>query len=225
MTVVSIGVYTILFPMIVIITVAAFFIYKAIYDKHTNKVLESGETAKRKWIAPWGMALIVLGAQLLLAASVMLPISLFMIDPGTQETNFELSSENPVLFDISDGAMFLADEENYTEESTLTEDGIKIIIYHNKNAGDNNKFILIGEIEKESKEPAGVYISYENAGTNASCLCGMTENKDSSKLYFKCEVLKKPDTPAYMVVGIKNGQVTNMSGNKIDFDKDVRLEF
>ena len=121
--------------------------------------------------------------------------------------------------------MFLADEENYTEESTLTEDGIKIIIYHNKNAGDNNKFILIGEIEKESKEPAGVYISYENAGTNASCLCGMTENKDSSKLYFKCEVLKKTDTPAYMVVGIKNGQVTNMSGNEIDFDKDVKLVF
>ena len=90
---------------------------------------------------------------------------------------------------------------------------------------EKNIFNASTLIEKESKEPAGVYISYENAGTNASCLCGMTENKDSSKLYFKCEVLKKPDTPAYMVVGIKNGQVTNMSGNKIDFDKDVRLEF
>ena len=139
MTVVSIGVYTILFPMIVIITVAAFFIYEAIYDKHTNKVQESGEADKRKWIAPWGMALIVLGAQLLLAASVMLPISMLMIDPGTQETNLELSSENPVLFDISDGAMFQPDEDNYTEESTLNEDGIEISIYHNKNAKDINK--------------------------------------------------------------------------------------
>ena len=225
MTVVSIGVYTILFPMIVIITVAAFFIYKAIYDKHTNKVLESGEADKRKWIAPWGMALIVLGAQLLLAASVMFPISMLMIDPGTQETNLELSSENPVLFDISDGAMFLADEENYTEESTLTEDGIKIIIYHNKNAGDNNKFILIGEIEKEPYEPVGIYIFYENDGIDGCCMSGITANDDSSKVYFKCEVLKKTDTPAYMVVGIKNGQVTNMSGNEIDFDKDVKLVF
>ena len=225
MTVVSIGVYTILFPMIVIITVAAFFIYKAIYDKHTNKVLESGETDKRKWIAPWGLALIVLGAQLLLAASVMLPISMLMIDPGTQETNLELSSENPVLFDISDGAMFQPDEDNYTEESTLNEDGIKISVYHNKNAKDINKFILIGEIEKEPYEPVGIYIFYENDNIEGSCMSGITANDDSSKVYFKCEVLKKLDTPASIKVGIKNGHADQMSSEEKLFDREVKLVF
>lgn len=225
MTVVSIGVYTILFPMIVIITVAAFFIYKAIYDKHTNKVLESGEADKRKWIAPWGMALIVLGAQLLLAASVMLPISMLMIDPGTQETNLELSSENPVLFDISDGAMFQPDEDNYTEESTLNEDGIEISIYHNKNAKDINKYILIGEIEKEPNEPVGIYIFYENDGIDGCCMSGITANDDSSKVYFKCEVLKKTDTQASINVGIKNGHADQMSSEEKQFDREVKLVF
>ena len=72
----SFSILILLVPTIIIITAAAFFIYKAIFDKHTNKVLESGETPKHRWIAPWALTLIVLGAQLLIVAGIMFPISL-----------------------------------------------------------------------------------------------------------------------------------------------------
>ena len=150
---------------------------------------------------------------------------MLMIDPGTQETNLELSSENPVLFDISDGAMFQSDEDNYTEESTLNEDGIEISIYHNKNAKDINKYILIGEIEKEPNEPVGIYIFYENDGIEGCCMSGITANDDSSKVYFKCEVLKKTDTQASIKVGIKNGHADQMSSEEKQFDREVKLVF
>ena len=74
--IIPLSVLILLLPTIIIITVAAFFIYKIFYDKHTNKVLESGEPQKRKWVAPWALALIVLGAQLLIVAGVMFPILL-----------------------------------------------------------------------------------------------------------------------------------------------------
>ena len=49
----SIGLFLILIPAIIVVTVVTLIVYKIFYDKHNNRVLESGETNKRKWIAPW----------------------------------------------------------------------------------------------------------------------------------------------------------------------------
>ena len=95
MNILTVSVSTLLIPIIVVITVAVFFIYKAVYDKHTNQILESGETKKRKWIAPWGLALIVLGAQLILVAGFMFPASLFMINKETSEITLSETDEVP----------------------------------------------------------------------------------------------------------------------------------
>ena len=122
MQVVSISVSTLLFPMIIIITLAVFFIYKAFYDKHTNKVLEGSETKKKKWIAPWGLALIVLGAQLILVAGFMFPLSMLMVDHSV----VELSEDSPMHFDVSDSVKFVIDESNYGSGTTFNDDGITV---------------------------------------------------------------------------------------------------
>ncbi len=226
MAMVSVGVYTLIFPMIVVITVAAFFIYKIFYDKHTNKVLESGETKKRKWIAPWGVALIIFGLQLVILAGIMFPLSMFMFKREASETNLELSEENPILFDISDSVMYQIDDKRYECVSSLSQDGVTFYVYRKTGDNENNQFIILGEIEKDPHEPVSVYLLCEKDNNlTGCCMVGVSENDETGKVYFKCELLKGKDTPASIRVGLKNGIVHEMNSDETDFDKDVKLEF
>lgn len=226
MAMVSVGVYTLIFPMIVVITVAAFFIYKIFYDKHTNKVLESGETKKRKWIAPWGVALIALGLQLVILAGIMFPLSMFMFKREASETNLELSEENPILFDISDSVIYQIDDKRYECVSSLSQDGVTFYVYRKTGDNENNQFIILGEIEKDPHEPVSVYLLCEKDNNlTGCCMVGVSENDETGKVYFKCELLKGKDTPASIRVGLKNGIVHEMNSDETDFDKDVKLEF
>ena len=226
MAMVSVGVYTLLIPMIVVITVAAFFIYKIFYDKHTNKILESGETKKRKWIAPWGVALIAFGLQLVILAGIMFPLSMFMAKRETSETNLELTEENPILFDVSESVKYQIDEDRYNEVTSLSEDGITLTIYRKKDDKDYNQFIILGEFEKDPDQPATVYLDCDRDGTEmACCLVGVTANEESPKVYFKCELMKNGDVPASIRVGVINGIVHEVSPLKTQFDKDVKLAF
>ena len=224
--VVSVGVYTLLLPLALVITVAAFFIYKAFYDKHNNKVLESGETNKRKWLAPWVLALIILGTQLLLVAGIMFPVSMFMVQPDSQETDLELSEENPVLFDISDSVVYQIDESRFKAIKTQSVDGITVTVYRDKEARENHQYIILGEIEKGSHEPQSIYMNYEvNNSIKASCLTGSTGNSDTTKTYLKCEVLKDDGVPATISVGVINRYVYEMSSLEENFDTKVELTF
>lgn len=226
MAMVSVGVYTLIFPMIVVITVAAFFIYKIFYDKHTNKVLESGETKKRKWIAPWGVALIIFGLQLVILAGIMFPLSMFMFKREASETNLELSEENPILFDISDSVMYQIDDKRYECVSLLSQDGITLYVYRKTGDDEYNQFIILGEIEKDPHEPVSVYLLCEKDNNlMGCCMVGSSENDESENVYFKCELIKGKDTPASIRVGLKNGIVHEMNSDETDFDKDVKLEF
>ena len=226
MAMVSVGVYTLLIPMIVVITVAAFFIYKIFYDKHTNKILESGETKKRKWIAPWGVALIAFGLQLVILAGIMFPLSMFMAKRETSETNLELTEENPILFDVSESVKYQIDEDRYNEVASLSEDGITLTIYRKKDDKDYNQFIILGEFEKDPDQPATVYLDCDRDGTEmACCLVGVTANDESPKVYFKCELMKNGDVPASIRVGVINGIVHEVSPLNTQFDKDVKLAF
>ena len=226
MAMLSVGVYTLIIPMIVVITVAAFFIYKVFYDKHTNKVLESGETKKRKWIAPWGVALIAFGLQLVILAGMMFPLSMFMAKREASETNLELSVENPILFDISDSVMYQIDDKRYECISLLSEDGITLYVYRKNGDDEYNQFIILGEIDKEPYEPVSVYLFCEkNNEVMGCCKVGSSANDESENVYFKCELMKGNDTPASIRVGLKNGIVHEMNSDETNFDKDVKLEF
>ena len=223
MTHVSIGVYTLLLPLALVITVATFFIYKAFYDKHTNQVLESGEAKKLKWIAPWGLALIVLGTQLLLVAGVMFPLSMFMYQTDTEEQRITVTNEQPFQIDISDSVKFVIDDTNYEEVTEMSEDGITITVY--KNSNENNYFVFLGEIEKESNEPLSVFIDYDTDEEGIVCMASMLGNGNTSKVYFKFECLKEMDKQNSIRVGIVNGKVDEMSGDEIKYDKETTLTF
>ena len=220
---VSIGVYTLLLPFALVITVATFFIYKAFYDKHTNQVLESGEAKKRKWIAPWGLALIVLGTQLLLVAGVMFPLSMFMYQTNTEEQRITVTNDQPFQIDISDSVKFVIDDTNYEEVSEMSEDGITITVY--KNSNEKNYFVFLGEIEKESNEPLSVFIDYDTDEGGVVCMASMLDNSKTSKVYFKFECLKEMDKQNSIRVGIVNGKVDEMSGDEIKYDKETTLSF
>ncbi len=224
MQMLTISVSTLLIPVILVITIAVFFIYKAFYDKHTNQVLESGETKKRKWIAPWGLALIVLGAQLVLVAGLMFPIYMFTVDSSTVASS-QLSSDMPLTFDVNDKERFVIDDSYYEEVTTLSEDGITVTIYKSPSESEMYYYVFLGEIEKERNWPMSLCIKFENAGHDASLICELTAVCDGDKAYFKCEALAEPDVPASLFIGIKNGPIGGMSSDFTDFDKDVKLVF
>ena len=111
----SLGLFIFVVPVILIITVFSFFIYKSCYDKHTNKVLEEGETKKRKWVAPWGFALIVLGVQLVLIAGIMFPLSMLMVDTSGHQVSNGVE-EIPVGYGDGYDSEYYPDEIGRSEE-------------------------------------------------------------------------------------------------------------
>ncbi|MBR4404548.1 MAG: hypothetical protein IKT10_05475 [Clostridiales bacterium] len=219
MQVVSISVSTLLFPMIIIITLAVFFIYKAFYDKHTNKVLEGSETKKKKWIAPWGLALIVLGAQLILVAGFMFPLSMLMVDHSV----VELSEDSPMHFDVSDSVKFVIDESNYGSGTTFNDDGITVTLYRQERTDKYEYYVILGEIEKTKNEPLMVFVSLGTDSQDYSAQTYLPVTSGSSKAYFKCEVLTGADAPASLRIGVNYGNHQEPADD--NFEQDIKLTF
>ena len=220
---VSVGVYTFLLPIAIIVTVVVFFIYKAIYDKHTNQVLESGGTKKRKWIAPWGLALIVLGAQLLMVAGVMFPLSMFMIDQNVGYSVHELSDDDPMQFDVSDSVMFVIDDSNYQEVTKFSDEGITVTIYKQQRKDDTEYFVFIGEIEKQSDEPINAYVCLDTNSQTYQAQIWMPSTSESSKAYFKAEVMTGADSPSSLRIAVGYGD--SMNPETDDLPQDIKIVF
>ncbi|MDY6339629.1 MAG: hypothetical protein SPL61_08330 [Saccharofermentans sp.] len=219
MNILTVSVSTLLIPIIVVITVAVFFIYKAVYDKHTNQILESGETKKRKWIAPWGLALIVLGAQLILVAGFMFPASMLMFD----HTVVELSESNPMHFDLSDSVQFVINESNYDEGTTFTDEGITVTIYSQKRTDEHEYYVILGEIEKQKTDPTYVYVCLGTDNGDFESESYIPVTTDSSKAYFKCEVMTGADKPTSLRVAVDYGD--SIDKNSGDLQQDIKLNF
>lgn len=219
MQVVSISVFTFLIPTILLIALAVFFIYKSFYDKHTTKVLESGGSVKRKWIAPWGLALIVLGAQLILVAGFMFPASMLMFD----HTVVKLSESNPMHFDLSDSVQFVINESNYDEGTTFTDEGITVTIYSQKRADEHEYYVILGEIEKQKTDPTYVYVCLGTDNGDFESESYIPVTTDSSKAYFKCEVMTGADKPTSLRVAVDYGD--SIDKNSGDLPQDIKLSF
>lgn len=219
MQVVSISVFTFLIPTILLIALAVFFIYKSFYDKHTTKVLESGGSVKRKWIAPWGLALIVLGAQLILVAGFMFPASMLMFD----HTVVELSESNPMHFDLSDSVQFVINESNYDEGTTFTDEGITVTIYSQKRTDEHEYYVILGEIEKQKTDPTYVYVCLGTDNGDFESESYIPVTTDSSKAYFKCEVMTGADKPTSLRVAVDYGD--SIDKNSGDLPQDIKLSF
>lgn len=219
MQVVSISIFTFLIPTILLIALAVFFIYKSFYDKHTTKVLESGGSVKRKWIAPWGLALIVLGAQLILVAGFMFPASMLMFD----HTVVELSESNPMHFDLSDSVQFVINESNYDEGTTFTDEGITVTIYSQKRTDEHEYYVILGEIEKQKTDPTYVYVCLGTDNGDFESESYIPVTTDSSKAYFKCEVMTGADKPTSLRVAVDYGD--SIDKNSRDLPQDIKLSF
>ena len=137
----------------------------------------------------------------------------------------EVSDDMPLKFDVSDSVQFVINDSYFNEVTSMTEDGVKVTIYKRTNSNDKDYYVFLGETDKDSDEALCIYIDYENNGRNIDCMAGIPDNSNTSKVYFKCEVMAEPDTPGSVRVGIKNGTVYETSGEIMNFDKDVKLVF
>jgi len=177
----GLGLFLIAFivPVITVITVVTFFVYKKIYDKHTTKVLEDGETKKRKWLAPWALTLIVLGAQLLIVAGIMFPLSMFMIDK--QAHTIQISSEQggPVSFDFNYDAEFVHGDD-FTLVGEGSNDGITCKIYKKENEDKSVNYYFSGKLDKWEEMNNLQLIVTDESGqvfTMATYLAGAEKDK------------------------------------------------
>ncbi len=204
----SISILVLLIPTILVVTVAAFFIYKAIYDKHTNKVLESGETQKRRWIAPWAMSLIVLGAQLLIVAGVMFPLSLLMVDPASQQ-HVEATEDQPLNVDVSDSVKYVIYDPAYENTGTFENYGVTIECFVRENADGTSNNIFIGTIDsKDINGPINVTAELVNKDGEcfATASCTLVDvSAGTDVIYFMCECLSEDRSGNELNVGVNYG--------------------
>ena len=199
----SFGIFLLVVPAIIFITIVAFLIYRAVYDKHTNKVLESGETKKRKWIAPWAFTLIVFGALLILVAGIIFPLSMFMIDPATRA--YEAC---PVSVDVSDSVKFVVDDADYATEVVLDSGDVYVESYVRQNKDGSTNYIYIGKITGVETGPVTVdaELSEGSGGMNGMSSSSLVQlEPGTTEVNFKCEVLIDADSKTHLDVGIKYG--------------------
>jgi len=201
----SISILVFLIPGILIFTLAAFFIYKFIYDKHTNKVLESGETKRRKWIAPWGLALIVFGAQLILALGIIIPFSLFMVDTSSNEIVLSENSDRPIDLVCSEAVSFVVEDNNYEKIGEEFNDDIEVNIFKKQIDDGIEHYIFVGTVNKKEADNVMVSVTYRG-GTdyNYDATTWLPSSPDASSVNFKCEIIAG-DTPSDVQIGVVYG--------------------
>ena len=200
------------------ITLAVFFFYKGIYDRHTTKVLESGVAAKRKWIAPWGLALIVFLAQLMIVLSVFIPASMFMAN--TQSKVVEV--------DVSDHPYLDYSWEPYTVDNSYIEVGTQKTgtasgkLYKKESSDSIVHYYFVGEadISKMDNFNMSIVYSYNKTLGYSESLVAINPEK-KPVVYFKFELDMAKDQSGQLVFGFGEGNVVDApenTKNKIVFD-------
>lgn len=201
---VSIGILVFLIPGILVITAATLIIYKIFYDKHNNRVLESGETNRRKWIAPWGLALIVLGAQLILSVGLMFVFSLFMINPDSLSVEEEEAPQ--IYYEYSDIKEFTVGDEHFKHIGTGSRDGITIKMYQRNNEDGTVDFIFTGSVE--GIEDDNIYFDFSMIDDNDTKYVLSTiwpMNAGSTTLYYMIRIRVDEYVPAKVTIGVGFG--------------------
>ena len=197
------------------ITLAVFFFYKGIYDRHTTKVLESGVTPKRKWIAPWGLALIVFLAQLMIVLSVFIPASLFMTNKQSKVVELSMA-EHPSLdyswepYSVYDG---------YSEVKTTKSGTVTFRLLKRENADNTVDYILTGEAEISKMDSFNMAIDYVDNDSHLfseSLFVNNEEKKDV--VYFKFETQREKDKPGKIDFSFGEGPDISKNVDKLTFD-------
>ena len=145
----ALGLLICLIPLISGITVAVFFIYKKIFDRHTTKVLQEGVTNKRKWIAPWALALIVLGVQLVLATGTMYLMSMYMVNTQAQTVTVSEEGEPmPVILYTNTTREFVHKGDGFQLVDQGANDGLSCKVYKKINEDNTVSYCFSGKLNK-----------------------------------------------------------------------------
>ena len=203
----SVGLIALIVPAIAIITVAAFFIYKKFYDKHTNKVFEEGSKKSRKWIAPWGFTLIVLGAQLILVAGIIYPLSMFMVK-NESRVDFSYGPGEgegfPIVFDSNYDHEYHPDEIGYMLINKGSADGVDCKLYKIENDDGSLDYYISGIITGWNGDHNYELYFEDGAGRNFNMATYMPEYNDSDPYYFYLIVSVEEYNPGYFNIAITN---------------------
>ena len=185
------GLLVFVLPLIAIVTVVTTIIYKNAFDRHTTKVLTEGAANKRKWIAPWGFALILLGAQLVLVAGIMFPLSMFMVNT---DVGFEtvIGDEEPVplTFDYNlYGYEYVHEDDGCELVGEGSEDLISCKMYKKDNKDGTVTVYLSGRLDKwEMGTNLELNIEDQKGTCFAMATCGSV-HEDAENVFFELSVI------------------------------------
>lgn len=143
------GLLICLIPVILIVTAVTFIIYKKIFDRHTTKVLQEGVTNKRRWIAPWALALIVLGVQLVLITGTMYLMSMYMINTQAQTVTVSEEGEPmPVILYTNTRREFVHKGDGFQLVDEGSNDGLSCKVYKKVNEDNTVSYCFSGKLKK-----------------------------------------------------------------------------
>ena len=205
------GLFLFTLPLILIVTVIVFVIYKRCFDRHTNRVLENAETGKRKWMAPWGVALIVLGAQLILVTGIMFPLSMYMMDTSSK-TVVEEEKSAEFGYDFSLDTAYVAGDD-YQKVSEGSGDGISCSVFKRDNGDGSVNLFVSGSITPwNSGDNLQLSCVDENGEIySMASYFGVADQLDT--LYFKMEMPLDEYHPGTITVILGSNSSSEEKGN------------
>ncbi len=88
---------------------------------------------------------------------------------------------------------------------------------------DESEVTTLGEIEKQKADPTFVYVCLGTDNGNFESESYIPVTTDSSKAYFKCEIMTGADKPTSLRVAVDYGDSIDI--NSGDLPQDIKLSF
>lgn len=188
-------------PMILLVTFVTVKIYKFAFDRHTTKVLQEGNAGKRKWIAPWGLAIILLVIQLVLAGGCMFLLSSYMYD--TQASSPLVSEDGepmPIVIYTNNRREFTHKFDGFKTVGQDANDGFSCNVYKKINKDNTVTYCFSGKINKWQPGDNFELTCYDEKGdTTASSFMG-SGNENEQNLFYEIRVSEDEYRPGTVYI-------------------------
>jgi len=205
----SLIILMIIILFIFLVSLTVFFVYKHFYDKRSNRILENGETPRRKWIAPWALALIVLGVQLLITVVVTVPVFLYTAVASSALVSSIEEEQEPVNADISisDAVNYVVNTDEYELVDENERSGVDYCLYRAEKSDGSTNYIITGHFVMDQLG----YAQFEFNFSCDHCGCCMYHDHLNTKIgndiYFMIELSQEEYMSGDIVLSIKAGSI------------------
>lgn len=196
---VGFSVFTILMliglPVICLITLAVYFIYKALYNRHANRALENdGSKKSKKWVAPFVVVIITVLVQVLSLFAIGISAYLF-------QTNTKSSASSGITYYINENDEYVVNCDEGMTVKSLNCPGADLMVYRSGRdifvdvtiidadkiqkfeikSGNTSEEVLYKNAENEYSKHVPLYITLSDEEAGAT-LCVYGEDGSTTEL-------------------------------------------